>query len=291
MSRKFLPISHKFIAMPVACILLYFVPSNPAQSNSAPQKTPPSEATAAAAAAAVTVTAALDDKAESILQRAVAAQGGGAYLNVHSVTGRGVYTHFEDGKSGLPSAFLDYLIYPDQERTEFRSQGTRSVQVNVGSSGWVYDGAARTLRDIKPAQIADFQLAMRTSVDSLLRGWWRRESAALSYVGRREAGVGRRNEVVRLKYPSELSVEFEFSATDGLPMKVLYKRKTSQDEEIAEEDRFAQHVTIDGVTIPFVIDHFRNNVQTSRINYQQVELNRSIPNSLFARPADAKALK
>ncbi len=128
-------------------------------------------------------------------------------------------------------------------------------------------------------------------VDNLLRGWWRKEEAQLSYVGRREAGLARRNEAVRLTYRDGFTVEFELGAKDFLPAKSLYKRTIENQEEVAEEDRFAQYVKIGGVTLPLVIDHFRAGVQTSRINYELVEFNQSIPDSLFARPVDVKALK
>ncbi|HEX8706923.1 MAG TPA: hypothetical protein VF723_01570 [Pyrinomonadaceae bacterium] len=234
---------------------------------------------------------AADEKAEQIIARAIEAMGGSAYLNVRSVIGRGLFTQFRDGETGLPSGFIDYIVFPDKERTEFRVPTGKIIQTNTGDKGWVYDGAAKSVNDMKPAQIEDFKLAMRASVDNLLRGTWRREGAELSYRGRREAGLARRNEAVRLTYPDGFQVEFEFGARDGLPMKVLYKRKNAEGEERAEEDRLAQHVKIDGVIAPFVIDHFVAGSQTSRINYQSVEFNRPIAETLFARPANAKAVK
>ena len=132
---------------------------------------------------------------------------------------------------------------------------------------------------------------MRTNIDYLLRGFWRKEGARLTYVGKREAGVGRRNETVRLTYADGLAVEFEFGAQDGMPAKALYKRKNKDGEETAEEDRFAQFLTINGVVMPFIIDHYRAGMQASRINYQSVEINQQIPDSLFARPANVKAIK
>ncbi len=86
-------------------------------------------------------------------------------------------------------------------------------------------------------------------------------------------------------------MEFEFGAKDFLPVKALYKRQNAEGDEVAQEDRFAQHLTIEGVTVPFVIDNFRAGQQTGRINFQKVEFNTPVPDSLFARPADAKALK
>jgi hypothetical protein len=50
-------------------------------------------------------------------------------------------------------------------------------------------------------------------------------------------------------------------------------------------------ITIDGVTAPFIIDHYRNGTQTSRIAYDTVEYNKPIADSLFAKPASLKAVK
>ncbi|HVF49385.1 MAG TPA: hypothetical protein VNA19_04825 [Pyrinomonadaceae bacterium] len=229
-------------------------------------------------------------KAEQIIERAIAAAGGSAFLGVQSIVSRGYFTPFKEGISLAPLKFTDYLVYPDRERTEFSGQGIRNVQTNTGTTGWVYDNTTRAILDIKPEQVKDFQTAMRTSVDNLLRGWWRKEGARLSYAGRREAGLARRNEVVRLSYADGFAVEFEFGAKDNLLYKVRYRRPNPEGEETEEEDRFAQHLTFNGVTMPFIIDHYRAGTQTSRINYDTVEFNRALPDSLFARPADIKAL-
>lgn len=231
------------------------------------------------------------EKAEKIIEGAIAVMGGSAYLNVRSSVGRGLFTQFKEGQAGLPSTFVDYIIFPDKERTEFRSSSGRIVQTNTGDTGWIYDSAAKTLKDMSKPQVEDFKLAVRSSIDNLLRGFWRKDGAKLSYVGRREAGLARRNEVVRLTYTDGYTVDFEFGAKDSLPMKILYKRKNADGEETAEEDRLAQHLNIAGVTVPFVIDHYSAGAQTSRINYQSTEFNSAIAETLFARPASVKAVK
>lgn len=233
----------------------------------------------------------VEEKAEKILQRAVTAMGGSAYLNVQSSVGRGLFTPFNEGTSGLPSSFIDYIIYPDKERTEFRGGGAKVIQTNTGNTGWIYDGAAKTLKDMTPKQVTDFKLAMRTNVDNLLRGVWRKEGAQISYLGRREAGLAKRNEAIRVTYPDGFVVDFEFSAQDGLPAKIIYKRTNSEGEEVAEEDRLAQFVNTNGIASPFVIDHYTSGIQTSRINYQSIEFNPVLADTLFARPASAKAVK
>ncbi|MDT4954147.1 MAG: hypothetical protein QOJ02_2285 [Acidobacteriota bacterium] len=242
-------------------------------------------------AAQQTAPTANDGKAEKIIESAIAALGGSAYLNVRSSVGRGLFTQYVDGQSALPSTFADYVVFPDRERTEFKGHEGKIIQTNTGDTGWIYDGAAKTLKDMTKTQVEDFKLALRSSFDNLLRGFWRKENAKLSYAGRREAGLARRNEAVRLTYPDGYTVDFEFGAKDSLPMKVLYKRKNSDGEEIAEEDRMGQHVQIEGVITPFVVDHYRAGTQTSRINYQSIDFNSPIADALFAHPANVKAVK
>ena len=240
-------------------------------------------------------TAAADERAESVVRRAVEAMGGPAYLAVRSVVGRGNYTPYDKGQPGDIVSFLDYLVFPDRERTEFKSRGVRSIQTNVGTGagakGWMYDGMTKSLQDMKPEQIEDFRVAMRTNLDNLLRGWWREGGAKLSYLGRREAGVARRNEAVRLEYPDGFTVDYEFGARDFLPAKVAYKRADKEGKLQAEEDRFPRHMSFGGVTVPYVIDHFRAGLQTSRINFDTVEFNRPVADALFVRPASAKEIK
>ncbi|HYJ46941.1 MAG TPA: hypothetical protein VEV81_10030 [Pyrinomonadaceae bacterium] len=277
MNRKLLTsLNLKRLALGLALLLCSTSLSALAQDvKPTPQPTPP----------------ATDERAEDVIKRAVEAMGGTSYLNVRSVTGRGLFTQFKDGQSGLPSTFIDYIIFPDRERTEFKSSEGRIIQTNTGETGWIYDGATKSLKDMSKTQVEDFKLATRSSLDNILRGFWRKEGARLSFAGRREAGLAKRNEVVRLTYPDGYTVEFEFGAKDSLPMKILYKRKNASGEEVAEEDRMGQHVKIEGVTFPFVIDHYSAGAQTSRINYQSVEFNAPVPDALFARPANVKAVK
>src|SRR5262252_1257109 len=214
-----------------------------------------------------------DEKAQQLIERALKTAGGDRYLQVKTVIGRGLFTNFADGISQIPAKFVDYVAYPDRERTEFSGGGARTVQTNVKDGGWIYDGAALTLKDQTPQQLDEFKLSMRVGIEGLLHGWWRDQGAKLSYAGRRESGVvGHRNEAVRITYADGFWVEYEFSADDGTPAKVLYERNhqnrdTQEVESFKEEDRLHKMITIDGVTAPFVIDHYRNGIQTSRIAY------------------------
>jgi len=236
------------------------------------------------------------ERAEAVIKRAIEVLGGNAYLNVRNTVGKGFYSPYKDGQSLPPLRFIDYIVFPDKERTEFSGEGGRLIQTNAAGKGWLYDGAAKTIKDMPAPQIEEFKVSMRTSVENLLRGWWRQEGGKITYAGRREAGLARRNLTVRLTYPDGFWIEYEFGAKDGLPAKVLYKRKypkpdENEMEEVAEEDRLFRPLTFDGITALFIVDHFRGGAQTGRINFESIEFNKPLPDTLFTRPATVKEIK
>ena len=232
-----------------------------------------------------------DEKAEAVLKRAVENLGGEKYLQAKSQIGRGKYSILRDGALLSFQTFVDVIVFPDKERTEFKSGGAKTVQTNVGDTGWIFDGAAQIINVQAKQQIDNYKRSLRTSLDNLLRGNWRKDAGVkLLHGGKRQAGLGKRNDVVKLVFADDFTVEFEFSA-EGMPMKSIYKRKNPDNEEVTEEDRYAQFVEVNGIKTPFIVDHFSNKEQTSRINYESVEFNKSIPNSIFAKPSSAKELK
>jgi hypothetical protein len=231
-----------------------------------------------------------DEKAEAVIKRAVQKLGGERYLSVKTIYGKGQFTLMKDDGKSLPSKFVDIFVFPNKERTEFKSLGEKTIQTNYDDKGWIFDSAAIAVNDQKAEAIENFKQTLRVSLDNLLRGNWRGK-ATISYAGKREASLGKRNEVVKLRYDDGFTVEFEFAATDGLPMKALFLRVSSENEELKEEDRFAQFIENQGVFSPFIIDHFTNGKQVSRINYESVEFNKPISDSIFSKPTNLKELK
>jgi len=231
-----------------------------------------------------------DAQAEAVLTKAIKNLGGEKYLNVKSQIGRGKFSILKEGVVVSFQTFVDVIVFPDKERTDFKANGVKSVQTNVGETGWVYDGDQGLIKIQDEKQIENFKRGIRTSLDYLLRGHWRGQGE-LSYVGKRPATLGRRNEVIKVTYTDGLVVEYEFAADDGLPQKSSYKRLNADKEEVVEEDRYAQFVDFGGIKAPFIIDRFIGGAQSSRINYQSVEYNKSVPDSIFEKPASAKEVK
>lgn len=230
-----------------------------------------------------------EQKAEAIVAKAVRNLGGDRYLNVKTLYATGRYSIIRDGAVLSYQTFTDIIVYPDKERTDFKFGGVKNSQANFGDSGWIFDGAAGVINVATEKQVKDFKRSLSVSLDHLLRGHWRGK-ANLTYIGRREATLGKRNDVIKLEYSDGLVVEFEFSDA-GIPVKAIYATANPDGEDSKEEDRYAQFIETDGIKAPYIIDHFSGGSQTSRINYLKIEYNKNIPDSVFAKPTDIKEAK
>ncbi len=227
--------------------------------------------------------------AQAIIAKAVQLLGGDRYLQVKTQIGRGKFSVIAQGMVASFQSFTDVIVFPDKERTEFKGNGSRTIQVNTGDTGWIFDGDQELIKVQNASQIANFKKGIRTSLDTLLRGSWK-GNAELSYAGKRAATLGKRNDVVRLKYTDGFSVDFEFSV-EGIPQKAVYIRYNDEAEEIKEEDRYAQFIDVNGIKAPFIIDRFTNGRASSRINFETLEFNKTISDTIFAKPATPKDAK
>ncbi|MGH9949216.1 MAG: hypothetical protein ACRD6X_18755 [Pyrinomonadaceae bacterium] len=237
-----------------------------------------------------TAKANFDEQTEAIIQKAVQNLGGEKYLKVYSQVAKGKFSIIKEGVNISFQSFVDVIVFPDKERTEFKQAGVKTVQTNTGETGWVFDGDQELIKVQTEKQIANFKRGQRTSLDYLLRGYWKGD-AELTYLGRRSGTLGKRNDVLKLTYKDDFAVEFEFTADEGIPVKAIYKQTNADGETITEEDRYAQFIETQGVKAPYIVDRFTNDKHASRINFETIEYNKSIPDSIFAKPSDIKALK
>lgn len=229
------------------------------------------------------------EKAEEVIAKAVAKLGGQAYLNVRNSVGEGNLSLLQGGRIGAYMTFVDVIVFPDRERTDFDERGSKTVQVNTGDTGWIYEEHIEKFGDQTQSQIDGFRRAIRTHFDQLLRGGWKGE-AELSYVGRRSSTLGKRNDVVKLEFEDGFWVEYEFD-DDGLPMKTVYTTAGPDDTLLTEENRYGRFITSGGILYPSVVDRFTNDVHIFRATYESMEFNRRIPEGIFVKPDDPKKLR
>ncbi len=229
------------------------------------------------------------EKARNVVAKAVKKLGGERYLGVTSSVGKGRFSLLKDGVTVSYQSFIDVIVFPNKERTDFNEGGYKTVQVNNGATGWIYQEHLDSFRDQGSKGIESFKRSLRSHYDFLLRGKWKSE-ASLSYEGRRRASLGKRNDVLKLTFNDGFEVEYEFSDT-GMPMKTVYMQFNAEKKEIKEETRYAQFLNEQGILTPFIIDRYSDGKHTFRVNYRSVEYNKKIPERIFLKPSNKKKLR
>ncbi|HEU4391833.1 MAG TPA: hypothetical protein VFV34_28865 [Blastocatellia bacterium] len=229
-------------------------------------------------------------KAAELISDAIKARGGEAYLKIRTIMTQGQYTGFAKGVSGIPQPFVDYIVYPDRERTEFSKGNTKVIQTNVASTGWVYEAEQKMIRDQTEDQIKVWLQGIRYDLDNLLRRGSKEPGVKLVYLGRREAWLNTFTRAVRLDFTDGASTTMHFDPKSKLPVMTEYKMV--HDVGTSEEQiRYYQWIEVDGVQFPKIQDSYRAKIQTSRVYYDQIKFNADIPEKLFAKPASIKEVK
>jgi hypothetical protein len=230
------------------------------------------------------------EKGKKLLQQTIEARGGAAFLDFKTMESTGQWTPFEQGISTVPVPFVDIIVYPDKERTEFGKgkKKNRKINVNVGSTGWVYDGEGETLKDQNEKQVKDFQESRESDIDMVLRAAAQDKNAIVRFYGREETQPGERADVLMIKLKQTFYILLD--PATKLPRTMTYE-KAEEKGTARYEYRFNQFVPYDGVKFPNIVDLYRDGIQISRVNYQTIKLNGMIPETLFVKPANAKAIK
>lgn len=227
-----------------------------------------------------------------LLKQVIEARGGARYLSFKSIESQGQFTAFDKGTSTNPTQFTDWIVYPDKERTDFGKgkKKDRKIQVNVGKTGWVYDGDAETLKDQTDRQIKDYLEGLDYDIDRLLRGGWQAPGVEVRFAGREELRPGERADVVAIELKPEQIAYLWLDRGTHLPIALIYE-KLGEGRLIKHEFRFFQYVNYDGVKFPNIVDYYRDGLQENRVNYQSVKLDAPINDEIFAKPASVKAIK
>ena len=230
-----------------------------------------------------------DERAEAVLAAAVQKIGGEKFLATRNMFLSGRVSSIQKGVTVASESLTALIVYPYQDRIETKSGKVKIVRVSGEDSGWYFDGNVDAIFDMGPDQFARVVRARRGSMDTLLRGFWKGK-AKLTYIGKREALLGRRSDAVKLTYDDGEEFEFEFDH-ENLPFKAISRFKGINEETLVEETRFAQFIEQNGIRFPLVIDRLIDGNQVSRTNYDSFRFDVRVPDSIFTKPTDIRVFR
>src|ERR1700733_3644366 len=125
-------------------------------------------------------------KARSLLDQAIRALGGDAFLNIHDMQEEGrTYSFYHGQPTSNGVLFWRFTEYPDKERIEVTKQ--RDVAyLYVGNKG--YELTYKGPHAVEKQDLEDYLRRRRFSLETLLREWTNDPKVALLYDGNALAG-------------------------------------------------------------------------------------------------------
>jgi hypothetical protein len=175
---------------------------------------------------------------------------------------------------------VDYIKFPDMERTEFGREKNKSISINKGDEGWKIE-PKEDPEPQTPGQVAEFQSDFKTSFDYVLRFVLKQPRTTVQTVSS-EIIDFKRTDVVEVRDASKNLFRFYVDRTSHLPVKMQVRKAG---ESIVREELLGNWHKFQGVTTPLFVARFRDGVKTMEIRSETAAYNSGLSEGLFSPPA------
>jgi hypothetical protein len=218
-------------------------------------------------------------KARALVDQAIQALGGQAFLNIHDMQQEGRTYSFHHGQPTSNGVlFWRFVEAPNKERIEVTKQ--RDVAyIYAGDKGFevTYKGP----HPIEKKDLEDYLRRRRFSLDTLLRAWINDPAVALFYDGNALAGNLPAQRITLINSNNE-AVSLCFDIETHLPIKKSYTWRDPVDKERnAEEEIYDNYRLVQGVMTPYGFTrYFNGDMQTQRF-VNSVHYNQGLNEAMF----------
>jgi len=218
-------------------------------------------------------------KARALIDQAIQALGGQAYLNLHNMQQEGRTYSFHHGRptsNGL--VFWRFVEYPDKERIEVTKE--RDVAyLYIGDKG--YEVTFKGPHAVEQKDLDDYLRRRRFSLENIFREWINDPRVALFYDGNALA-ANLPAVKVRLINTKDEAVSLFFDPETHLPIEKSYTWRDPVDRfKNVEEEIFDNYRQTQGVMIPWGFTrYFNGDMQTQRF-VSAVHINQGLNEAMF----------
>jgi hypothetical protein len=202
-------------------------------------------------------------QARALLDQAIQALGGQAFLTIHDVEEEGrTYSFYHGRPTSNGVLFWRFVEYPDKERIEITKQ--RDVAyLYVANKGYeiTYKGPA----GVEKKDLDDYLRRRRLSLEMILRVWMNDPAVAFFYDGNALAGNLPAQQVTLINSKDE-AVKLFLDIDTHLPIKKSYSWRDPVDKQKnIEEEIFDNYRPVQGVMTPYGFTRYYNgDMQTQR---------------------------
>lgn len=220
-------------------------------------------------------------KAEQLIQEAITALGGPAYLNVHDATCTGHLSDF--GHSGEMNGFehfIDYTMPPFKDRQENLPK-RNIINVFNGDKGWTLDRGG--ISDAAAGDVAHFQEDIKIDLDNILRHRIHEKGMIIRYGGPDIVEL-KEADWVEMIDSDNRTIRIAFARDTHLPIKKIVEIRDPRTQMKSQEtEYYSLYHPIDGIETPFQITRDREGMKVFQVFFDKCQYNTGLSDALFTR--------
>ena len=224
-------------------------------------------------------------KAKQLIQEAIRALGGQAYLTWRAQTSQGRSYSFHHGEANsLGTLFWRFREYPDKDRLELTKH--RDIfEIFNGDKGWevTYNGA----RSLEGDEIQPYMRRRHYALDGVFREWINQPGVAFFYEGQTVAAQKQTEQVTIMNAKNE-AVTLNFDINTHLPVRKSFTWRDPTDKERNfEEEIYDNFRNVQGIITPFDITRTYNGEMSAQSFLTNASYNEDLKPELFDAQAAA----
>jgi len=218
-------------------------------------------------------------KAKALVEQAIQALGGQAYLTIRDREQQGRGYSFHHGRpSGTGAVFWSFSQFPDKERVEVTKQ--RDIaELYVGNKGYeiTYKGA----HPIEQKDLDDYLRRRRFSLDTVLRTWINDPAVAFLYEGNAIAAQHPSLRVTLINAQNE-AVTLYFDTDTHLPVKKTFEWRDPVDrQKNLEEEIYENYRAVQGIMAPYNVTRYFNGDMAGERFFNSITINQGLDQTMF----------
>jgi hypothetical protein len=240
-------------------------------------------------------------KARQLLNQAIAALGGSAYLKMHDASCDGTASTFDH--AGELNDFIAVHAsreFPDKERIEYIRKGHKTIlqylaniegleftsggiviTVYNGDHAWSYDRSG--VNELPADSVTEFHEQVRRSVEGILRFRLNEPGMTLRYAGADIVDL-KKVDWVELTDADEHKIRIAFARDTHLPVrKAVEMRDPNTQLKTEEIEHLSDYHAFDGIETPLQIERERNGFKIFDGFYDKCAYNANLSDALFTK--------
>ncbi len=217
-------------------------------------------------------------KAQALLDQAVEALGGDAFVNVQTSYLEGRVYGFRRGDLTGLAQVVQYIRYPDQSREEY-GEDKEEIHISNGDQGWMID--INGIHPVPEEEMKSRREAASMRAFYVLRYRLGEEGSIVEYV-RRDLWENRNVDVVRFVDRENNAMTISLDSLTALPVRATRVYRNPQTRERIEEvETFANYFTRNGIATPRRMMRLRNGIRVFEAVIGEAQYNTPHRDSLF----------